>query len=48
MRLVWTKPAGQDLQQIFEYIAEENPHAARVVLAEIRKRAASLVKTISN
>jgi len=38
----WIELAHQDLREIFEYIAEENPNAACVLLAEIRKRAASL------
>lgn len=42
MKIVWTEPARQDLREIFEYIAEENPNAARALLAEIRKRAGSL------
>lgn len=39
MKIVWTEPARQDLREIFEYIAEENPNAARALLAEIKKRA---------
>ena len=39
MKLVWTEPARQDLREIFSYIADENPDAARTLLAEIRKRA---------
>lgn len=42
MKIVWTEPARQDLREIFEYIAEENPNAARALLAEIRKLAGSL------
>lgn len=42
MKIVWTEPARQDLREIFEYIAEENPNAARTLLAEIRKRAGLL------
>lgn len=42
MKIVWTEPARQDLREIFEYIAEENPNAARALLAEIRKRVGSL------
>jgi addiction module RelE/StbE family toxin len=42
VKIVWTEPARQDLREIFEYIAEENPNAARALLAEIRKRAGSL------
>ncbi|AEG00368.1 type II toxin-antitoxin system RelE/ParE family toxin [Methylomonas methanica] len=39
MKLVWTEPARQDLREIFTYIAEENPNAARRLLAEIKERA---------
>ena len=42
MKIFWSGPARQDLREVFEYIAEENPTAARALLAEIRKRAASL------
>ena len=38
MKIVWTEPARQDLREIFEYIAEENPRAARALLAEIKER----------
>lgn len=38
MKLVWTEPARQDLRDIFSYIAEENPHAAKRLLAEIKER----------
>ena len=39
MKIVWTEPARQDLRDIFLYIAEENPNAARVLLSEIKERA---------
>lgn len=39
MKIVWTEPARQDLHDIFLYIAEENPNAARVLLSEIKERA---------
>ena len=39
MKIVWTEPARQDLRETFEYIAEENPNAARALLAEIKARA---------
>lgn len=42
MKLVWTEPARQDLREIFTYIAEENPHAARRLLDEIKERAVLL------
>ena len=38
MQIVWTEPARQDLREIFAYIAEENPRAARALLAEIKQR----------
>lgn len=38
MKIVWTEPARQDLRDIFLYIAEENPNAARVLLSEIKQR----------
>ncbi|WP_427551879.1 type II toxin-antitoxin system RelE/ParE family toxin (plasmid) [Methylomonas sp. MS20] len=42
MKLVWTEPARQDLREIFTFIAEENPNAARRLLAEIKVRAVLL------
>lgn len=39
MKLVWTEPARQDLREIFIYIAEENPNAARTLLSAIKERA---------
>lgn len=38
MKIVWTEPARQDLRALFTYIAEENPHAAKRLLAEIQER----------
>jgi len=38
VRIVWTEPARQDLREIFEFIAEENPNAARALLTEIKER----------
>jgi len=38
VKIVWTEPARQDLREIFEYIAEENPRAARALLSEIKQR----------
>ena len=43
MKIVWTEPARQDLQEIFEYITEENPKAARTLLAEIKARVGVLI-----
>lgn len=42
MKIVWTEPARQDLREIFTYIAEENPRAARALLAEIKERVSVL------
>lgn len=42
MKIVWTEPARQDLLELFEYIAEENPRAARVLLSEIKERVNAL------
>lgn len=43
MKIIWTEPARQDLRAIFEYIAEENPRAARALLAEIKERVGVLI-----
>ena len=42
MKIVWTKPARNDLRDIFIYISEENPNAARTLLSEIKERAVLL------
>ncbi len=34
MEIVWTTPAKYDLQQIFEYIADDNVNAASKLLNE--------------
>ena len=38
MKILWTEPARQDLREIFTYVSEENPQAARVLLTEIKER----------
>ena len=38
MNIVWTAPARRDLREIFQYIAKDNPHAARRLQAQIRER----------
>lgn len=43
MKIVWTEPARQDLREIFTYIAEENPRAARTLLVEIKDRVGVLI-----
>ena len=42
MKIVWTEPARNDLRDIFIYISEENPNAARTLLSEIKERAVLL------
>ncbi|MBL4743561.1 MAG: type II toxin-antitoxin system RelE/ParE family toxin [Cycloclasticus sp.] len=42
MKIVWAEPAREDLLEIFEYIAEENPSASRALLAEIKERVSVL------
>ena len=42
MKIVWAEPARQNSREIFEYIAEENPNAARALLAEIKERILTL------
>jgi toxin ParE1/3/4 len=42
MKIVWSEPARQDLRDIFTYIAEHNPKAARTLLNEIKERAVLL------
>lgn len=43
MRIVWSAPARDDLREIFVYIAEENPNAARRLLGIIREKAIALL-----
>lgn len=43
MKIVWTEPARQDLRGIFEFIVEDNPKAARSLLAVIKERVRVLV-----
>jgi addiction module RelE/StbE family toxin len=42
MKIVWSEPARQDLRDIFTYIAEDNPKAARTLLNEIKELAVLL------
>jgi toxin ParE1/3/4 len=42
VKIVWTEPARQDLRDIFIYISEENPNAARRLLSKIKERAVLL------
>ena len=43
MKIVWSELARQDLRQIFEFIANENPNAARRLLGEIKEQAIILI-----
>lgn len=43
MKIVWTEPARQDLREIFEYISNDNPNAARRLLGEIKEQALILI-----
>ena len=38
MRIEWAEPARRDLREIYLYIAQDNPYAARALQAEIRER----------
>jgi len=38
VKIVWTEPARNDLRDIFIYISEENPNAARRLLSKIKER----------
>jgi addiction module RelE/StbE family toxin len=38
MKILWTEPARMDLRDIFLYISNDNPKAARDLLETIKKR----------
>jgi toxin ParE1/3/4 len=42
MRVVWTAPAGRDLEGIGDYIARQNPSAASRIVQRIRARTRAL------
>jgi addiction module RelE/StbE family toxin len=42
MKVVLSPQAREDLREIFLYIAEDNPHAARLVQTRIKERVAEL------
>jgi addiction module RelE/StbE family toxin len=42
--IVWTEPASADLLEIFQFIAQDNPRAARRVLTSILDRVELLRK----
>jgi toxin ParE1/3/4 len=44
MRVRWTPTAASDLQNIYDYLKEQEPHLARPTLIEIRKSVRSLKK----
>ena len=44
MRIRWTPTAAADLQGIYDYLKEHEPHLARPTIIEIRKSARSLKK----
>ena len=44
MRIRWTPTAAADLQNIYDYLKEHEPHLARPTVIEIRKSARSLKK----
>ncbi|MBL8664212.1 MAG: type II toxin-antitoxin system RelE/ParE family toxin [Candidatus Odyssella sp.] len=45
MRIVWSVPAQTDLESIYDFIAQENPHAAALVIRRIRDRVRQLEAT---
>lgn len=45
MRVAWTTLARHDLRDIYDYIATDNPDAARRIQAVVRSRIGSLVDT---
>ncbi|MGA7928163.1 MAG: type II toxin-antitoxin system RelE/ParE family toxin [Candidatus Sulfotelmatobacter sp.] len=44
MRIRWTPAAAEDLQGIYDYLKEHEPHLARPTVIEIRESARSLKK----
>jgi toxin ParE1/3/4 len=44
MRIRWTPAAAEDLQGIYDYLKEHEPHLARPTVIAIRKSARSLKK----
>lgn len=42
MRIVWSVPAQTDLESTYDFIAQENPHAAALVIRRIRDRVRQL------
>ncbi len=44
MRLRWTPTAASDLQGIYDYLKEQEPHLARPTVVEVLKSVRSLKK----
>lgn len=44
MKLKWTRAALADLRQILDFIAQDNPHAARALAAGFRQTAEHLTQ----
>src|SRR2546427_10040435 len=44
MRIRWTPTAAADLQNIYDYLREHEPHLAKPTVIEIRKSVRSLKK----
>jgi toxin ParE1/3/4 len=44
VKIVWTKPARQDLREIFDYILEEDPHAVRSLFSKIKDHVPTIAK----
>jgi toxin ParE1/3/4 len=42
MTLTWTRMALQDLKHLYDYIADDNPDAARKMVSRIREAASRL------
>jgi addiction module RelE/StbE family toxin len=42
MRVVWSGPSRADLKAIFDYISQDNPYAAALVVRRIRDRVRQL------
>jgi len=43
-RLLWTEPARDDLREIFRFIRQDNPVAARNVIRELRQKVERLTQ----
>jgi addiction module RelE/StbE family toxin len=43
-RLLWTEPARDDLREIFRFIRQDNPVAARNLIRELRQKVERLAR----